>query len=187
MLPSSHEGSANIGQRNSGHLAVPKLPGAHHTGGTVLSDLPLRTPQIPLWGGSAPRLLPKPDTKKDKNEPRSDCRHHPNGTPVMYSPACGRHFRVQVHDPAGQVGPQKHHDSVGDKGDESLRSGAQRRGGFLVDVHLSGHKEKVIANSVKDDSEIEHPDQVAAVSESEKQVSQDPREHSKHERVLHAE
>src|SRR6266436_1133439 len=107
--------------------------------------------------------------------------------PIVQDRASGRGLRIEVNDSAADPRSDEHSDAVGDEGDESLCGSAQGLRRFLVYVDLAGDEEKVVADSVQDDSEVEHPDQAAAVPCAEADVAQDPGEHAEHQRVFYAE
>ena len=99
---------------------------------------------------------------------------------------CGDGGEV-VDYPAGQERANKHARSVGDEGDHALCGSAVGRRGFAVDVDLAGDEEEVVADAVKQDAEIEHPDACAGVTEGEQHIAQRPRRHASDEHVLDAE
>src|SRR5258708_39759138 len=87
---------------------------------------------------------------------------------------------IEVHDSATNTRANEHADSVGDEGNQTLSGCAQCLRRFLVYVDLAGDEEKVVADSVKNDPQVEQTDQAPAVPGAEANVAQNPGEHAEH-------
>src|SRR5258708_25050962 len=87
---------------------------------------------------------------------------------------------VAVYDSSADQRAHEHTDPVGEKGHQTLRSGAQGGGGFLVDVDLAHDEEEVVADAVEDDSDIEHPGERSGIAVAEHDVANHPSQHAEH-------
>src|SRR6185312_3990990 len=105
---------------------------------------------------------------------------HPDSAPVVGDDAGGGCYGIGVDDFAADPAADEHADAVGEEDDEALGGGAQGDWRFHIDVDLTGDKEKVVADAMHDDAEVEHPDERVDVTETKAQVADDPSQHAKH-------
>ena len=119
-----------------------------------------RRPCRPLRGS---RRTPRTGPGRPPRRRRERARSAPT---CAASPRSG--VRVLVHDPARKIRPDEHARAQRDKGDESLRLGADGLRRLLVHVDLAGDEEEVVADAVEHDAEIEHPDERAVVAQGER-------------------
>src|SRR5437870_1263608 len=86
---------------------------------------------------------------------------------------------------AGEFRADEHSQAVGDERQETLRGAAQVRGRLLIGIKLAGHEEEIEAETVEQDSQIEHPYGGAGVAVRQQAVTQAPAEQAEHENAAH--
>src|SRR5688572_14372575 len=99
--------------------------------------------------------LARSEEQRKQNEYRCGAggRHEPDLIPGVAVP-----HAEGINDAARGPGADEHADTPRDECEKSLRSGPEIRSRAAIDVDLSGDEEEVVADAVKEDAQIQHPD-----------------------------